>query len=59
MCTPRPITHPLGQLKTNTPADVFYLFLFDQDWEARVDRTTGRTYYVNHNTRQTTWTRKL
>jgi len=27
-----------------------------QDWEARVDPSTGRTFYVNHKTKQTSWT---
>nr|CCC92291.1 conserved hypothetical protein [Trypanosoma congolense IL3000] len=26
-------------------------------WEERVDATTGRVFYVNHQTRETTWTR--
>lgn len=24
-------------------------------WEARVDPTTGRTFYIDHNTRTTSW----
>ncbi|KAG5508982.1 hypothetical protein GH5_06205 [Leishmania sp. Ghana 2012 LV757] len=29
----------------------------DSDWVARVDPATGRTFYVNDKTRQTSWTR--
>ncbi|ESL08470.1 hypothetical protein TRSC58_03827 [Trypanosoma rangeli SC58] len=25
-------------------------------WEERIDPTTGRTFYINHQTRETTWT---
>jgi WW domain len=30
-----------------------------QGWEARVDATTGRTFYVDHNSRRTTWERPV
>lgn len=33
-----------------------FVILYKYSWERRVDQL-GRTYYVDHNNRQTTWTR--
>ena len=30
--------------------------LIGGDWESRIDPSSGRTFYINHKTRQTSWT---
>ena len=44
----------LDMIKTpDLPEDVSKVL--PEGWEARKDRVTGKTFYIDHNTKQTTW----
>ncbi|EGG16719.1 WW domain-containing protein [Cavenderia fasciculata] len=49
-----PLPKLLGDITNPVPQDI----KLPQGWESKMDQF-GRTYYVNHNTRQTTWTNPL
>ncbi|XP_017348042.2 E3 ubiquitin-protein ligase NEDD4-like isoform X3 [Ictalurus punctatus] len=56
--TPSPMTSQSRRTRAQTVTGLEQPMSLPSGWEERKD-TKGRTYYVNHNNRSTTWTRPI
>ncbi|KAL7705226.1 WW domain containing protein [Lotmaria passim] len=52
-----PVSSPASSMSSAAPMPTVRPDAANDEWESRVDPVSGRTFYVNHYTKQTSWTR--